>query len=63
MLSSIWLTKPRSCKPSSLSIDPRTIRILVLFLELDLASLKSVRTAAAEFLSQEKELHILFNNA
>lgn len=34
-----------------------------IFLELDLASLKSVRAAAAEFLSQEKELHILFNNA
>lgn len=33
------------------------------WLELDLASLKSVRKAAQEFLSKEKELHILFNNA
>ena len=34
-----------------------------IFLELDLASLSSVRRAAKEFLSKEKELHILFNNA
>ncbi|KAG5722760.1 hypothetical protein E4T56_gene7956 [Termitomyces sp. T112] len=33
-----------------------------LFLELDLASLTSVRRAAAEFLEKEKELHTLFNN-
>ena len=34
-----------------------------IFLELDLASLKSVKKAAEEFLSKEHELHILFNNA
>ena len=34
-----------------------------IFLELDLASLASVRKAADEFLSKESELHILFNNA
>ncbi|KAK0212115.1 NAD(P)-binding protein [Desarmillaria ectypa] len=34
-----------------------------IFLKLDLASLKSVREAAAEFKSKETELHILFNNA
>ena len=34
-----------------------------LFLELDLASLASVRRAAREFLGRERELHILFNNA
>ncbi|KAI5114641.1 hypothetical protein M0805_001569, partial [Coniferiporia weirii] len=33
-----------------------------LFLELDLASLKSVKRAAAEFQSKESQLHILFNN-
>ncbi|KNZ74067.1 hypothetical protein J132_08238 [Termitomyces sp. J132] len=33
-----------------------------LFLELDLASLTSVRRAAAEFFEKEKELHTLFNN-
>jgi len=33
------------------------------FLELDLGSLASVRQAAAEFMSKEHELHILFNNA
>ncbi|TCD65870.1 hypothetical protein EIP91_002132 [Steccherinum ochraceum] len=33
-----------------------------LFLELDLSSLASVRKAAREFLSKEKELHVLFNN-
>ena len=33
------------------------------FLELDLASLASVRKAASEFLGKEKELHMLFNNA
>ncbi|KAI0791664.1 NAD(P)-binding protein [Abortiporus biennis] len=33
------------------------------FLELDLSSLKSVKKAAETFLSLEKELHILFNNA
>ncbi|KAG6812183.1 hypothetical protein H0H92_003988 [Tricholoma furcatifolium] len=33
-----------------------------LFLELDLASLKSVRNAAEELLGKEKELHVLFNN-
>ncbi|OBZ71335.1 hypothetical protein A0H81_08860 [Grifola frondosa] len=34
-----------------------------IFLELDLSSLASVRKAANEFLSKEKELHVLFNNA
>ncbi|KAF8682753.1 KR domain [Rhizoctonia solani] len=34
-----------------------------IFLELDLANLDSVREAAEEFMSKEKELHILFNNA
>ncbi|KAH8110293.1 NAD(P)-binding protein [Phellopilus nigrolimitatus] len=33
------------------------------FLQLDLASLASVRQAAEEFLSKEKKLHVLFNNA
>ncbi|KZP27444.1 NAD(P)-binding protein [Athelia psychrophila] len=32
------------------------------FLKLDLADLKSVKAAAAEFNSKEPELHILFNN-
>ncbi|KAJ7612015.1 NAD(P)-binding protein [Mycena polygramma] len=34
-----------------------------IFLELDLASLASTKRAAEEFLSKEKELHVLFNNA
>ncbi|KAL6299640.1 NAD(P)-binding protein [Sparassis latifolia] len=34
-----------------------------IFLELDLASFASVRKAVAEFMSKEKELHVLFNNA
>ncbi|KAI0776357.1 NAD(P)-binding protein [Irpex lacteus] len=34
-----------------------------LFLQLDLASLASVRQAAEEFLTKELTLHILFNNA
>jgi len=34
-----------------------------IFLELDLASLDSVRKAAKTFLSLEPELHVLFNNA
>ncbi|KAH8115056.1 NAD-binding protein [Phellopilus nigrolimitatus] len=33
-----------------------------LFLELDLASLKSIKKAAEEFQSKESQLHILFNN-
>jgi len=33
------------------------------FLELDLSNLASVRKAAEDFMSKEKELHILFNNA
>ncbi|KIM76634.1 hypothetical protein PILCRDRAFT_643196 [Piloderma croceum F 1598] len=33
-----------------------------LFLQLDLGDLKAVKTAADEFLSKEKELHVLFNN-
>jgi len=33
-----------------------------IFLKLDLANLKAVKIAAAEFLSKEKELHVLFNN-
>ncbi|KAH9929833.1 NAD(P)-binding protein [Fomitopsis serialis] len=33
------------------------------FLELNLANLASVRKSAEEFLSKEKELHVLFNNA
>ncbi|KAI0809193.1 NAD(P)-binding protein [Irpex lacteus] len=34
-----------------------------LFLPLDLADLKNVKAAAEEFLSKEKKLHVLFNNA
>ncbi|KAJ7443634.1 hypothetical protein B0H11DRAFT_1747919, partial [Mycena galericulata] len=34
-----------------------------IFVELDLADLTSVRHAAEDFLSQEKELHVLFSNA
>ncbi|TFY57871.1 hypothetical protein EVJ58_g6757 [Rhodofomes roseus] len=34
-----------------------------LYLELNLASLASVRKAASELLSKEPELHVLFNNA
>ena len=34
-----------------------------IFLELDLASLASVKKAAEEFLSKEPELHVLFCNA
>ncbi|KAH8086594.1 NAD(P)-binding protein [Cristinia sonorae] len=34
-----------------------------IFLELDLASLSSVRRSAEEFLSKEPELHVLYNNA
>ncbi|KAK7036770.1 short-chain alcohol dehydrogenase [Paramarasmius palmivorus] len=34
-----------------------------IFMQLDLASLSSIEDAAELFLSQEKELHILFNNA
>ncbi|KAG7451651.1 NAD(P)-binding protein [Guyanagaster necrorhizus] len=34
-----------------------------IFLPLDLADLVSVRRSAEEFLSKEKQLHILFNNA
>ena len=33
------------------------------FIELDLADLASVKKAAAEFLSKEPQLHVLFNNA
>ncbi|KAJ7890470.1 hypothetical protein B0H14DRAFT_1105931 [Mycena olivaceomarginata] len=33
-----------------------------LFLKLDLGDLKSIKSSAAEFLSKESELHILFNN-
>jgi NAD(P)-dependent dehydrogenase (short-subunit alcohol dehydrogenase family) len=36
--------------------------VQALFLKLDLANLKSVKAAAEEFLSKEKELHVLFNN-
>ncbi|KAF9475748.1 NAD(P)-binding protein [Pholiota conissans] len=34
-----------------------------LFLKVDLSDLKSIKAAAEEFRSKEKELHILFNNA
>ncbi|CAE6423440.1 unnamed protein product [Rhizoctonia solani] len=34
-----------------------------IFLELDLGNLASIRKAAEEFKSKEKELHVLFNNA
>ncbi|KDR82951.1 hypothetical protein GALMADRAFT_238648 [Galerina marginata CBS 339.88] len=34
-----------------------------IYLKMDLSDLKSVKAAAEEFLSKEKELHILFNNA
>ncbi|KAH7913059.1 hypothetical protein BJ138DRAFT_1146934 [Hygrophoropsis aurantiaca] len=33
------------------------------FLKLDLAELKSIKAAVAEFLSKETRLHVLFNNA
>ncbi|KAF8158077.1 NAD(P)-binding protein [Crassisporium funariophilum] len=34
-----------------------------IFLKLDLSDLPSVKAAAEEFMSKEKELHVLFNNA
>jgi len=34
-----------------------------IFLKLDLADLKSVKSSAEEFISKETELHVLFNNA
>jgi retinol dehydrogenase 12 len=34
-----------------------------LYLNLDLADLKSIKTGAEEFLSKEQQLHVLFNNA
>ncbi|KIY46676.1 NAD(P)-binding protein [Fistulina hepatica ATCC 64428] len=34
-----------------------------IFLQLDLSDLKSVKAAVTAFCSQEKELHVLFNNA
>ena len=34
-----------------------------IFLEVDLASLTSVKKGAAEFLSKESQLRVLFNNA
>jgi len=34
-----------------------------LYLNLDLADLKSVKAAAEDFLSKEQQLHVLFNNA
>ncbi|KIM45672.1 hypothetical protein M413DRAFT_24821 [Hebeloma cylindrosporum] len=34
-----------------------------IFLKLDLSDLKSIKAAAEEFQSKEKELHVLFNNA
>jgi retinol dehydrogenase 12 len=34
-----------------------------IWLKLDLADLKSVKEAAAEFIEKENELHVLFNNA
>ncbi|KAF8799007.1 NAD(P)-binding protein [Phlegmacium glaucopus] len=34
-----------------------------IFLKLDLANLHSIKTAAEDFMSKEKELHVLFNNA
>jgi retinol dehydrogenase 12 len=34
-----------------------------IWLKLDLADMKSVKEAAAEFGSKEEELHVLFNNA
>ncbi len=34
----------------------------IFFLELNLADLDSVRTAAAEFIKKEPELHTLYNN-
>ncbi|KAG8679030.1 hypothetical protein FRC09_019316, partial [Ceratobasidium sp. 395] len=36
---------------------------MAVFLQLDLASLVSVRKAVEEFKSNEHELHVLFNNA
>ncbi|KAG7442329.1 NAD(P)-binding protein [Guyanagaster necrorhizus] len=39
------------------------IEKLPIYLPLDLASFKSIQVAANNFLSKEKELHILFNNA
>ncbi|EJD04777.1 NAD-binding protein [Fomitiporia mediterranea MF3/22] len=44
---------------SELSKDTRKEAI---FLELDLASLKSVKKAAEEYMSKETQLHVLFNN-
>ena len=34
-----------------------------IYLHLDLSDLKSIKAAAEEFMSKEKNLHVLFNNA
>ncbi|KAJ7636676.1 NAD-P-binding protein, partial [Roridomyces roridus] len=45
------------------SLEAETNGKKAIFLQLDLADLKSVRTAADTFLRQEEKLDILFNNA
>lgn len=52
----------RKAEEAIAELNERTGR-LAIYLELDLSSLSSVKRAAEEFMSKEKKLHILFNNA
>ena len=55
--------RSRSKAEAAISLLKEATGKEAIFLELDLASLKSVKKAAEEFLSKEHELHMLFNNA
>ena len=56
-------TRSRSKAEAAISSLKEATGKEAIFLELDLASLKSVKKAAEEFMSKEHELHILINNA
>ena len=62
--ATIYLAARNKSKASAAiaSLREETGRTAI-FLELDLASLASVKRAAEEFLSKEPVLHVLFNNA
>ena len=62
--ATIYLAARNKSKASAAmaSLREETGRTAI-FLELDLASLASVKRAAEEFLAKEPALHVLFNNA
>ncbi|KAI0796199.1 NAD(P)-binding protein [Abortiporus biennis] len=60
---SIWASRSKSKAEAAIEELKKETGNEAIFLKLNLANLSSVQKAAQVFLSKERELHVLFNNA